>query len=285
MDRSAWIAAIAGLAFSALAQAAPFAMVTDLKGDASATEGGKQKKLAILGYIESPMEVKVEPATKLSITYFASGVQYSFDGPARVALEAQAPKVLEGKAAQNAKVGPEKNIAGGMSNDQWRRLQQATVVMRTVKTSFTVVGPDKTTVLAREPEFEWTPVADVRRYRLVVYSQDNKILHESTVDDANAVRPGSKLPLEAGKSYRWKVDALGGSRPLSAQGTFAMADDATRDRLAAGKPASGAELPVRIFYATTLEADGYQADARAEWKTLAREFPDVPEFKQRIDRY
>src|SRR5262245_42053140 len=100
MDRKSWIAAIAGVAFSALAQAAPFAMVTDIKGEAWATEGGKQKKLAILGYVESPIEVKVEPSTKLSITYFSSGVQYNFDGPARIALEQQAPRVIEGKAAQ-----------------------------------------------------------------------------------------------------------------------------------------------------------------------------------------
>ena len=44
----------------ALAQAAPFAMVTDLKGDAWASEHGKQQKLTLLSYIESPVEVKVE---------------------------------------------------------------------------------------------------------------------------------------------------------------------------------------------------------------------------------
>ena len=80
---------LAGFAFSALAQAAPFAMVTDLKGDAWTSEHGKQQKLALLSYIESPVEVKVEPSTTLGVTYFASGVQYSFQGPARVALGAQ----------------------------------------------------------------------------------------------------------------------------------------------------------------------------------------------------
>jgi hypothetical protein len=280
MDRNAWIAAIASLAFSALAQAAPFAMVTDLKGDAWKTEGGKQHKLALLGYVESPVEVKIEAATKLGITYFASGVQYSFDGPARIALDAQAPRVIEGKAAQPNKVGPEKSIAGGMSNDQWRRLQQATVVMRTVKSTFSVVGPDKTTLLAREPEFEWTSAADAKRYRLVIYGTDNRILHESTTE-ATAFRPGSAVTLEAGKSYRWKVDALGVAKPVSAAGSFAVAEEAVRERVAAARPATGAALPARVFFATTLEADGYQHDARAEWKSLSREFPDVPELKQR----
>lgn len=278
MDRNAWIAAIGSLAFSALAQAAPFAMITDVKGDAWVMEGGKPRKLALLSYIESPVEVKVDPTTKLGITYFANGVQYSFDGPARVALDAQAPRVLEGKSADSKKVGPEKTISGGLSNDQWRRLQQATVVMRTVKPSFTVVGPDKTALLTREPEFEWTPAADAKRYRVVIYGPDNQILHEGTTDKT-VFQPGSTVKLEAGKAYRWKVDALGVAKPVTAAGTFTVADDAVRQRMAAGR--SGNELASRIFYATTLEAEGHMHDARAEWKALSREFPDVPEIKQR----
>ena len=280
MDRNAWIAAIGSFAFSALAQAAPFAMITEVKGDAWALEGGKPRKLALLSYIESPVELKVDPTTKIGITYFASGVQYSFDGPARVALETQAPKVLEGKAAESKKVGPEKNISGGLSNDQWRRLQQATVVMRTVKPSFTVVGPDKTALLAREPEFEWTPAADAKRYRVVIYGTDNRILHEATTEQT-ALKLGSAVKLEAGKDYRWKVDALGVAKPVSTTGTFTVAEDAVRDRIVAGRPGPGAELAPRIFYATTLEAEGYMYDARAEWKALSRDFPNVPEIKQR----
>jgi hypothetical protein len=253
-------------------------MITDVKGDAWAMEGGKPRKLALLSYIEAPMEVKVEATTKLGITYFSSGVQYSFDGPARVALDAQAPRVLEGKAVDSKKIGPDKTISGGLSNDQWRRLQQATVVMRTVKPSFTVVGPDKTVLLTREPEFEWTPAADAKRYRVVVYGPENQILHEATTEHT-ALRPGFAVKLEAGKKYRWKVDALGVAKPVTAAGTFTAAEDALRERIAAGRP--GAELAQRIFYATTLEAEGHMHDARAEWKALAREYPDVPEIKQR----
>ena len=283
MDRNTWFAAIAGLLFSALTQAAPFAMITDLKGSAWVNDGGRPKNLSMLGYVETPIEVRVEPAAKLSITYFTSGVQYSFDGPARVALDAKEPRVLEGKASQN-KVGPDKTIAGGMSNDQWRRLQQATVVMRTVKADFRVLGPDKTTVLAREPEFEWTPAADAKRYRLVIYGPDNKVLHEATTEHT-AAQPGAALKLEPGLKYRWKVDALGVSKPVSALGNFEVADDAMREKVFAAKPGAAAEMPVRVFYATTLESEGYGTDARAEWKALVKQYPEVPELKQRLERY
>lgn len=272
----------AALALAAAgAQAAPFAMVTDIKGEASVLEGGKSRKLALLSYIEAPLELKVEPAASVGVTYFASGVQYSFQGPGRVALETQAPKVIEGPAAQAKKVGPEKAIGGGgLSNEQWRRLQQATVVMRAVKASFAAIGPDKTALLEREPEFEWTPAADAKRYRVVIYGPQNQILHEATTEQTT-LRPGSAVKLEPGKKYRWKVDALGVAKPASASGGFSVAEDDVRSRLQASRPQSGAELPARILYATTLEAEGHAHDARAEWRALSRQFPDVPELRQR----
>lgn len=269
---------ILGSFVAAQAFAAPFAMVTDLKGQAWTMEGDKAKKLALLGYIENPTEVKVDPNGKVAITYFANGVQYSFAGPARVALESGAPKVIEGQSGELKKVTPEKSIGGGLSSDQWRRLQQATVVMRSVKTTFAVVGPDKTAVLDRTPEFEWTPAAGAKGYRLVVYGPDNDILQETTTEQ-NSLRPA--LELEAGKRYRWKVDALGVAKPVSASGVFTVADDASRDRLAEMKRSAGDELGARSFYATTLEAEGHAYDARSEWKALAKEYPNEPEIVSR----
>jgi len=279
MARTATTIWAAGLLVAAnAALAAPFAMITDLKGEAWAIEGDKPRKLSMLGYIENPTEVKVDPAAKLAITYFANGMQYNFAGPARVALESAAPKVIDGQAADAKKITPEKSIGGGLSSDQWRRLQQASVVMRAVKSSFAVVGPDKTAVLAREPEFEWTSVAGAKGYRLVVYGQDNAILHEATTEQ-NALRPA--LGLQPGQRYRWKVDALGVTKPVSANGAFTLADDAARERMAEMKRSAGTELGARTFYATTLEAQGYAHDARAEWKALAREFPNEPEIVER----
>src|SRR5207237_10239311 len=101
-----------------------------------------------------------------------------------------------------------------------------------VKARFAVVGPDKTALLAREPEFEWNAAPGAKGYRLVVYGPDHKITHEAMTDQTS-LRPGAELPLTPGKRYRWKVDALGVSRPLTATGSFSVADDATRARLAA----------------------------------------------------
>jgi len=64
---------------------------------------------------------------------------------------------------------------------------------------------------------------------------------------------------------------------------FTVADDAARARVAALQPAADAALPAQILYATSLEADGYLSDARAAWKALGRQYPDVAEIKQRVN--
>ena len=277
-----WIWAAAGcLVAAGSALAAPFAMITELKGEAWALEGAQPRKLSLLGYIDSRTDMKVDAAAKVAVTYFASGVQYNFAGPSRVSLEITAPKVIDGNAAEFRKVTPDKAIeGGGLSTDQWRRLQQATVVMRSVKSSFSVVGPDKTALLAREPQFEWTVAPGAKGYRLVVYGPDHKIVHEA-ITERTSLTPGAELALEPGKRYRWKVDALGVSKPLTATGSFSVADDATRERLAAMKRAAGTDLAPRTFYATTLEAEDHAHDARAEWKALARDFPNEAHIAQR----
>ena len=277
MMRTAIPAFIAAAFVTTLVQAAPYAMVTDLKGEAWTIEGGKAKKLPLLGYLDNPTEIKVDG--KIAITYFANGVQYNFAGPARLAIDSTAPKVIEGAAGDSLKVTPEKSLGGGLSSDQWRRLQQATVVMRSVKSSFTVVSPDNTVVLDKEPQFEWTAAPGAKGYRLVIYGPDNSILHEATTEQT-AFKPES-VALEPGKRYHWKVDARGATKPVNAQGNFALAEQDTRERLLSIKPPASAPLGARVFYATLLDAQGHSYDARLEWKALAREYPSEPEIVAR----
>jgi len=273
-------AGLAALGLAALAHAAPFAMVTEVKGDPTATLEGKSRKLTLLAFIQGPEEVSVAPKGRLVVTYFASGMQYSVDGPAKLVLAATEPQVLEG-AAQRRKISPDKWIGeGGLSTDQWRRLSQATSVMRDVTASFAVVSPNNSVVLAPAPLFEWTPAANVRRYKLVIYGPQSQVLYEE-VTTGTALRPAPSLQLQAGVKYRWKVDQLGVAQPRSASGVFSVASDAERARAMAGKPDEPPNLASRLYYATMLEAEGYENDAREEWKALIKDFPEVQEARRK----
>jgi hypothetical protein len=280
MNRISITAALVSLASATAAWAAPFAMVTDLKGAAWSIEGAQPQKLALLAYLEKPTEVRLDEAAKLAVTYFADGVQHTFVGPARLSLDASTVTVLEGKGSESRKVTPEKAIKGGLSAEQWRRLQQATVVMRVVRSSFGVIGPDNTTVLDADPEFEWDAVPGAKGYRLVVYGTENQILYEGTSEHPR-MRAGSALELQPGRRYSWKVDALGVRKPVSARGSFALAEEPARLDAAARKQSAGRDAPARVFYAISLEAQGHAHDARAEWRALARDFPEELEYRRR----
>ena len=168
---------LAGFAAGALclaAHAAPFAMVTEVKGAPTAVHDGKSRTLRLLAFIQDAEEVSVAPQGMLVVTYFSSGMQYSIAGPAKVVLAASAPQVLEGRA-QPQRVSPDKWIGqGGLTHDQWRRLTIATHVMRDAGGSFSVLSPHNSVVLGAAPLFEWTPASGVQRYRLVVYGPDRK---------------------------------------------------------------------------------------------------------------
>lgn len=281
MKRNVTVAAAIVLVAAARASAAaPFAMVTDLKGEAWSVEGAEARKLGMLAYIEKPTHIRVDPSAKVVVTYFANGLQYSFSGPSRVSVQTPTPNMIEGRMGESRKITPDKSIGNGLTPDQWRRLQQASVVMRAVRPKFSVIGPDKTLLLTPEPEFEWTTLPNAKGYRLVVYAADNSVIHESTTEQ-NILRPGAALALKPGARYRWKVDALGVSRPISTGGGFTVADSGAREDMLSLRTAAGSDPAGRAFYATTLEANGYTHDARAEWKALAREYPEQEEFSQR----
>ena len=79
-----------------LSAQAQVALVTDLSGKAGA--------LAILAEIERDTQVRLDG--ELAVLYYASGDEYRFRGPALIAFEHTAPRVLEGpppKIAQQAK--------------------------------------------------------------------------------------------------------------------------------------------------------------------------------------
>ena len=265
-------------AHATAACAAPFAMVTDLKGEAWAIDRGQPKKLALLGYLENPTEIKL--GGRIAITYFASGVQYTFDGPARVVFDTSAPRVLQGAAGNTTKVTPDKSFGNRLSDEQWRRLQHAAVVMRDINAGFGVIAPDNTVILDALPEFRWNAARGAKDYQLTIYGPDNAIVHETTTE-RTAIRPGLPKALESGQQYRWRVLARGGGKPANAEGHFVVAEPDTKRRLMAIKPPSDASLGARVFYATLLEAQGHSYDAGMEWKALARDYPNEPEIALR----
>jgi hypothetical protein len=78
-------------------------------------------------------------------------------------------------------------------------------------------GPDKavltisdernSTVLVREPTFNWTRVSGARRYVIKIYDRDEKLLWSTTTTETRVAYPKNLPPLAPG-DYKWDVTAL-----------------------------------------------------------------------------
>ena len=94
---------------------AQVALVTDLKG--------KADSVAILSEIQADSVVSLEG--NLAVLYYASGVEYRFNGPATISFAASGPNVLKGAAPERVAAEPKRMAAlqpGGVA--------PATYVMR-----------------------------------------------------------------------------------------------------------------------------------------------------------
>ena len=252
--------------------AQPVAMVTDIKGDA--WYGGERRlPLMLLHYFEAATQVRLAPDSTLSITYFANPVQYLFKGPALLTVETTAPKMTEGTPPEARRVGPEKGIGGGLSPDQWRRLQAAAVVMRARRAAFVVISPNQTTVLSPQVELSWTAVDGATGYQVVVSDNADRVLAELPVSSTSVFIPDS-IRLQNGMTYRWKVDAKLGSETLSAFGAFEAASAEIEQKFARLRPAPTAEFAAQVYFATLLDIEGFTHDARIEWQRLAKLYPN-----------
>lgn len=265
-----WV--FSGLLYPFPAMADPVAMVTDLKGDAW-HGGDRSLRLNMLHYFEAPTQVRLAPQSTLSVTYFANPVQYVFKGPALLTIETAAPRLTEGAPPDTRRVGPEKGIGGGLTRDQWRRLQQAAIVMRAVRASFVVISPNQTSVLSPNIELSWTPVDGVTGYRVMVSDDADKPLADLPTASTTIHLPES-VRLQKGMTYRWKVDAILPSDTLTAFGVFDVASTDIEQKFAQLRPAPDAELAAQVYFATLLDIEGFAYDARVEWRRLAKLFPE-----------
>ena len=259
--------------------AEPVAMATDVKGTAMLT-GSKPGQVSMLHYFDAPTTVRLAPGSLLAVTYFANPVQYTFKGPALVTMESAAPKVSEGAQPEIRRVGPEKAIDGGLTRDQWRRLQQATIVMRSTRLAFAVTSPNQTTILSPRTELSWTPATGGQTYRITLSDEnDNSIATWASSTTSTPLPETARLA--AGKSFRWKVETLDAPQPLVASGMFSTATVDDQRRMAQLRPANSEDLAANVYYATLLDIEGFAHDSKSEWRRLARQFPDEPAIQRR----
>ncbi len=208
------------MASPALAEDA-VAMVTDVKGSVALAMEGSTEKLRLLAYLLPGQEIEIEKDARLVITFFSNPQEYTFAGPAKLRINADAPVLMKGRAAESRAVGTAgTDTAKKFTRLQRERLAQATFEMRAARPGVRLIGPIETSVLSVAPEFAWFGPSDATAYRFALMDDSGKELQAVNTGKTTWQLPATS-PLQRDKSYRWKVETvLASGETLSAGGRF-----------------------------------------------------------------
>lgn len=260
------------------------AMVTDVSGSATVTEDGNAAKLALLAYLMPKDQIRLENGAKVVITFFTKPQEFVFNGPAKIEINADGPKVLTGSAAETHHLGQEKaSAARKFSAMQRENLAQATFEMREGKPGLRLIGPVDTAVISTLPRFAWAGVKNAS-YHFVLIGGDGKTIRETKTTEPGIELSG-KNPLKPGHAYEWKVEThLATGETLSASGKFTVMDEKKAIKISQARPKPGADFSERVLYAAMMEAEGAKYEAAQEWRALAKERPDDPVLQDKAER-
>jgi hypothetical protein len=264
----------------------PVAMVTDVAGGASILTDKTANPLQLLTYLSEGNEIRLEAGARLVITLFDSPVEHAFSGPARLVVGPGGVKAVEGSDAKTRRLDTDRAAAvRGSAPTRPDRLAVAMAQMRGLaRPKVKLLGPVNTQVLTVAPEFSWTPLPGVEKYRLVVADGRGDLVYDVSVEGTSWL-PSSRSALRYGATYDWRVEAELPSGGVSvAEGAFSLVDGKRAKRILAARPAADAAFSDRLLYAVLLENEGLGFDAGSVWLELARERPDDPVLKERTRR-
>jgi hypothetical protein len=206
--------------------------------------------------------VAVDLASGREFALSAGKYQVGANGPVKAG---GAPVLAQALPAQNL---PNVKLAAG-------HISQATMVMRSLDIGGVpmLVYPVHTAVASATPQLRWKGVDGADSYHLKLASPDGTVLFETNTKDT-AYQVSDDKRLSPGERYVWRIEAKGGEGVLSdASASFTVLKDELLQQLAKLKPESGAPFSRWVLYAALLNQAGAGEDAKAIWKTLAKEHP------------
>ncbi|MEO5989853.1 MAG: tetratricopeptide repeat protein [Candidatus Eisenbacteria bacterium] len=158
------------------------------------------------------------------------------------------------------------------------------VVMAPMRSGGTVAGPEpiaprQTDVLSDRPTFEWRAVEGAERYRIALSGDDGEMWNRE-VTSTTLAYPADVAAIAPDHELLWEVQAFGARGALgraSAGFRVPAKTDLDAVRAVLERIRAGGDTPATHYLAGSyLHARGYQQDALAEFKALARSTPTSP---------
>lgn len=253
---------------TALAAAgSPVAFVADLQGTATIEGNGK---LTFLAMLSPGTRLLLGSKATASITYAATGAEFSLVGPGEFVVTAEEVAAHRGAKPKRRAVSP---LSDGQVVQKAAQTATASLRMRGMGTGASQPAlhfPVSTRIATLRPALRWQaePGED---YTLVVSDLAGAEVWKGRGKEGKA-RTGTALA--AGTRYSWTV--------MSARGSLGEAHFETLPAEAISRAersrAAARTFPDRVMNALLLQEIGAHQEARDAWAELARERPDLPEL-------
>ncbi|MFT5655584.1 MAG: hypothetical protein ACJAYF_002899 [Arenicella sp.] len=269
------------ITLSVNAKAENVAMIADIEGKGAITLADSNEPAGILLELASGSALSLEDDSKLTLFFFASSEEYTYEGPGEILIEQQQPKLLSGKQANTRNLNMVK-LAGIAAEDEGSIDLGVLKLRNFEKPKLQLISPVNTKVLAQQPKFSWTAVEGATTYQFILSNELGKKIVDVSVTDSSLVLPkGTKLA--SGTEYTWEIISQTSEQTeYRAHAYFSTAEQHVSLQVESSRPDSAATFSEKIVYARLLEKLGLKQAAKTIWQELAILKPNSEQLQTRI---
>lgn len=250
-------------------------MVLDVQGSGEVTQKDRDNKdvpgkLQLLGYVKAGAKIRLDAASKASVSHYGAKLIYQMTGPVTAEVSADGLKVTSGKAPVTKSLA-EKVVQAAVNPN----LGAAAFKMRALAQDIAMLSPsNRSKQVSPRPRFQWS-APEPGSFQVTVTELPDTVVQRATVDGMVWDLPAGAR-LVQGKDYRWSVSGTapdGQSRSASAD--FSIATQAEADSVLGLRPPSSASVEEWVLYVVILRDRGMVDEARDVWRIIASQRPDL----------
>lgn len=258
------------------------AMIADIEGQGTISTADENEPADILVELASGSKVSLEDGSKLTLFFFASSEEYSYDGPGQILIEEQKPKLLSGKEANTRNLNMTK-LAGIAAEDEGSIGLGVLKLRNFEKPKLQLIAPVDTKVIAMHPTFSWSSVEEATSYQFVLSNELGKKIADISVSD-NSIELPKDAQLSSGEEYTWEIiTQTSDQTEYRAHAYFSVAEEYISLQVESSRPKPTASFSEKVVYARLLEKLGLNHAAKTIWQELVALKPSSELLKVRTE--
>ncbi|MBY0239606.1 MAG: hypothetical protein K2X55_09860 [Burkholderiaceae bacterium] len=250
-------------------------MVLDVQGAGEVVQKGRDNKdvaskLQLLAYVKAGARIKLDAASKASVSHYGARLIYQMTGPVMAEVDNDGVKIISGKAPVTRSLA-EKVVQAAVNPN----LGAAAFKMRALGQDIAMLSPsNRSKQVTPRPRFQWG-APEPGSFQVTLTELPDTVVQRVTVDGMAWDLPAG-VKLVPGRDYRWSVSATApDGQPRSASAEFSIATQAEADSVLGLRPPASASVEEWVLYVVILRDRGMVDEAREVWRIIASQRPDL----------